>query len=358
MFKGAVDAPATGTAAVSAPAAAALRVCQLNAARLEEGLLKTLRASLSELVAALPASRSRAWLKAGEPELHAGLLALVLTCTVGRGSATFSQRLYNLRYAWRASPTATWSPPSQRRMGGYIATLVACHWLAGRVPRLMLTFGWNTQPPGSLRRRLYQLWERLQRLLAVAEFVNRFVFIVRGRHADLVGWLFGLRLVYADEHGKIPISYHDVSRTLLWQAIGEALVLAGPVWVQVPRLWSNLTTVHVCTPPLAPFTHHYPTSTDIPYHLVSLYFPSLDNYAHSDGSYRPFFAYSQEFAARVCFILSFSTMATFVCGQQPLAVVTQHNACPLPPPPQTPRCVVLSRVLHQQHTHTPCIVGR
>ncbi|KAJ2079377.1 peroxisome assembly protein (Peroxin-2) [Coemansia sp. RSA 988] len=196
------------------------RVSKLDADLLDDELTSMLRE---------PVARALSLLRPGllerySAEVNTAIRALLFWLSVGSPlrRATYGQSLQNLTYARSGRGFA-----QRIHLFGILSIGGAYAWT--RTVSAMSLQGWADAPRNSLRRRMWQIAQRLESITRIAALLNFLVFLYTGQYKSLVERFLRLRLVFARPQLSHGVSFEFLNRQLVWHAFTEFVMFALPL---------------------------------------------------------------------------------------------------------------------------------
>ncbi|KAJ2862907.1 peroxisome assembly protein (Peroxin-2) [Coemansia aciculifera] len=197
------------------------RVSKLDADLLDDELTDMLREPVSKAMSLLrPQLVDKHRL-----EIDTAIKAVLFWLSAGSASrrATYGQSLQNLTY----ETTGHRDVLRRLRMFGALSIGGAYGW--SKLTSYMAANGWADAPQNSIRRKIWRVLDRLERVTRVATLVNFLAFVATGQYKTLIERVLGLRLVFARPQVAHSVSFEFLNRQLVWHAFTEFVMFALPL---------------------------------------------------------------------------------------------------------------------------------
>ncbi|KAI9801899.1 MAG: peroxisome assembly protein (Peroxin-2) [Piccolia ochrophora] len=224
----------------------AFRVGQIDAELLDDELLELLKGQVGEglkyfgvRIPLLPllanAHRLQTHLRDDyTPEISLALRALLFKLSFWDHSTTYGAALQNLRYTDARSASLTHPPPTTLQKSLYGLFTVAGPYTWHKWETHLLS---SSPPPDPLLPRLTNL---LSTTYTAAKLGTFLLFLLNGRHHDLLSHVLRVRLVPRTGHVVREVSFEYLNRQLVWHAFTEFLLFVLPlVGISRWRRWAT-----------------------------------------------------------------------------------------------------------------------
>ncbi|XP_031775739.1 peroxisome biogenesis factor 2 [Apis florea] len=179
------------------------RINQIDAVQLDEEIYKVLRNQAKKISSYQSIEKIDQW----QPEIDAVLKFFIWNFSLRHGKSTFGQQLLNLHYE---------NINSVKSVLYLISTIVPAY--------VRDKFKDNSK-----NRNLNVLFDRIENIAKLLEFINLLIFLHRGTQPRVVEYILGIVNSSTTTHKPRNIGYSYMTRELLWHSLMELFTIGLPM---------------------------------------------------------------------------------------------------------------------------------
>lgn len=179
------------------------RINQIDAVQLDEEIYKVLRNQAKKISKYQSIEKIDRW----QPEIDAILKYFIWNFSLRHGKSTFGQQLLNLHYENINSAKSVL----------YLISMIVPAYVRDK-------FKGNSK-----NRNLNILFDRIEDIVKLLEFINLLIFLHRGTQPRIVEYILGIVNSSTTTHKPRNIGYSYMTRELLWHSLMELFTIGVPM---------------------------------------------------------------------------------------------------------------------------------